>query len=177
MDNNIFERGQKNVFKNTEDSTKYEGAIPEMDKFMKFRGGIWEKDDGTPNLPWIEKMRKELKDKITIVKEFYIIEIGLISKIKKRKKWAVPGVDGIHMFRPAQKTLKKEFEQMRDINRLIPIWWLLGGTVPIPKSKDLSDEKNYHPITCLSTSYKPFTGLVGTFMRNHKTENNIQDEG
>ena len=79
-------------------------------------------------------------------------------------------------FRLAQKALKKALEQIRDVNRLIPTWWRLG-TVLIPKSKDLSDEKNYRPITCLDTSYKLLTGLVGKFMKNHATENNIWDEG
>ena len=46
-----------------------------------------------------------------------------------------------------------------------------------PKSEDLTDEKNYRPITCLNTSYKLLTGLVGKFMRNHAIENNIWDEG
>ena len=45
IDNNIFERDQKNLFKRIEDSTVYEGAMPEMDKFVKFWVGIWEKDD------------------------------------------------------------------------------------------------------------------------------------
>ena len=53
----------------------------------------------------------------------------------------------------------------------------VGRTVLIPKSKDLSDEKTYRPITCLNTSYKLLTGLVGKFMKNHAIENNIWDEG
>ena len=42
---------------------------------------------------------------------------------------------------------------------------------------DLPDEKNYRPIICLNTSYKLPTGLFGTYMREHMTENNIWDEG
>ena len=68
MDNNIFERDQKNFFKEIEDSTEYEGAMPKMNMFVKFLRGIWEKDDRTPNMPWIEKIREELKEKITSVK-------------------------------------------------------------------------------------------------------------
>ena len=45
------------------------------------------------------------------------------------------------------------------------------------KVKRPGDEKNYHPITCLNTSYKLLTGLVGKFMKNHAIENNIWDEG
>ena len=38
MDNNIFERDQKNFFTRIEGSTEYEGAMPEMDKFVKISG-------------------------------------------------------------------------------------------------------------------------------------------
>ena len=44
------------------------------------------------------------------------------------------------------------------------------------KSKDLSDDKNYRPITCLNISHKLLTGLVGKFLRNHTVENKIWDE-
>ena len=86
MDNNIFERDHKNLFKRIEDSTEYEGAMPEMNKLVKFWVGIWENDDRTPNIPWMEKIRAELKEKITSVKEFEIRENGLVSEIKKKKK-------------------------------------------------------------------------------------------
>ena len=85
----------------------------------------------------MEKIRAEMKEKIASLKEFGITENGLISEIKKRKNWAAPGADGIQnfwwkRFGPAQKALKKAFEQIRDDNRLILTWWLLGTTVLIP---------------------------------------------
>ena len=63
-----------------------------MDKFVKFWVGIWEKDDRTPNMPWMEKIQEKLKEKITSVKEFEITENGLISEIEKKKKLDSPGV-------------------------------------------------------------------------------------
>ena len=56
MDNNIFERDQKNFFKRIEDSMEYEGTMPEIHKFVKFWGGIWERDDRTPNMSWMEEI-------------------------------------------------------------------------------------------------------------------------
>ena len=50
--------------------------MPEMDKFVKFWVGIWEKDDRTPNMPWMEKIQEKLKEKITSVKEFEITDNG-----------------------------------------------------------------------------------------------------
>ena len=98
LDNNVFERDQKNVFKRIEDCTEYKGAMPEMDKVVKFWGGIWENDDRTPSMPWMEKIKEVLKEKITSVKEFDIKKNGLISEIKKKINWATPGVDGIQNF-------------------------------------------------------------------------------
>ena len=67
----------------------------------------------------MEKVRDELKEKITSVKESEITGNGLISEIEKRKNWTAPGVDGIRnfwwkRFRPEQKALQKVFDQIRD---------------------------------------------------------------
>ena len=43
--------------------------------------------------------------------------------------------------------------------------------------KDLSDEKNYRPITCLNTWYKILTGLFVEYMREHTLVSKIWDEG
>ena len=40
MDNNIVESDQNNFFKRIEDSMEYEGAMPEMENFVKFWKGI-----------------------------------------------------------------------------------------------------------------------------------------
>ena len=72
--------------------------------------------------------------------------------------------------------MKREFEEVKDSNDLIPVWWPSGRTLLLPKTKDLIDEKNYRPIMCLNTSYKLLTGLVGKYMREHTMENDIWDE-
>ena len=56
---------------------------------------------------------------------------------------------------------------------MIPEWWLSGKTVLLPKTKNLSDEKNYCPITCLTTSYKILMGLVVKYMTEHTAVNEI----
>ena len=48
MDNANFEKDQKNFFKKVEGGTKHVGQILEMEKFVKFLGDIWGKDDRTP---------------------------------------------------------------------------------------------------------------------------------
>ena len=56
-------------------------------------------------------------------------------------------------------------------------WWTTGRTVLLAKPKDLSDEKNYRPITYLNTSYKILTGLIAKYMYEHTLVNKIWDEG
>ena len=43
-----------------------------MEKFVKMWGDIWEKDDRTPEMSWIESVSEQLRDKITNVKELNI---------------------------------------------------------------------------------------------------------
>ena len=71
-------------------SVEHVGQIHEMEKFVKFWGDIWEKDDRTREMPWTESVSKQLKDKITNVKEFNITEETLVKETKKRK-------NGLHL--------------------------------------------------------------------------------
>ena len=79
--------------------------------------------------------------------------------------------------KPTRRELKGVFEHAKDNNDLMPVWWPSGRTALLPKTKDLTDEKNYRLIMCLNTSYKLLTGLVGKYMREHTMENNIWDKG
>ena len=54
-------------------------------------------------------------------------------------------------------------------------WVTHGRTVLLPKLEDLSDEKEYRPITCLNSCYKIFTGNVGSYMKEHAERNSIWD--
>ena len=128
MDNANFERDQKNFFKKVEGETEHVGQIQEMEKFLKFWGDICEKDDRAPEMPWIESVSDHLRDKITNVKELNIIEKTFEKETKKRKNWTAPGLDDIQNFwwkrlKPARRQLKRAFEQVKDNNKLIPVWW------------------------------------------------------
>ena len=147
---------------------------------MEFWGGIWERDDKTPNMPWMKKVQEDLNGKITQVREFSITEKELTIEIKKRKNWTAPGIDGIQnfwwkKFTSTHKVLARVLNKLKHRNNLIPKWWPSGKTVLLPKSKDVTDEKNFRPITCLNTSYKFLTGLIAKYMKNHTIENDIWD--
>ena len=57
----------------------------------------------------------------------------------------------------------------------IPEWLTQGHTLLLPKTEELSNEKNYCPITCLNTCYKIFTGMIGNYMKDHAERNDIWD--
>ena len=181
-DNIMFQKDQKSFFRTLEKVEKHEGEMPEMEKFVEFWGGIWEQNEPTPNMPWMEEVKAELNKKANIVSEFGITEEKLTKETSKRKNWTAPGVDGIQNFRwkkfiPTQKALAKVFTMLYEDTAMIPEWWPSGRTVLLPKTKNLCDEKNYRPITCLNTSYKILTGLVAKHTTEHAVVNEIWDEG
>ena len=182
QDNLMFQRDQKSFFRSLEAEEKKEGELPTMEKFVEFWGGIWEQSERTPNMPWMDEVRRELNEKAILISEFNITDESVRKEAVKRKNWTAPGIDGIQnywwkRFEPAQKALKKAFVEMYGETARIPEWWPSGRTVLLPKTKNLSDEKNYRPITCLNTSYKILTGLIAKYMREHTMVNEIWDEG
>ena len=135
-----------------------------------------------PNMPWMEEIRRQLNEKVNQVNEFDITFEKVKKEVAKRKVWTAPGIDVIKNYwwkklEPAQKALTRAFTKIKEDNTNIPTWWPTGRTVLLPKTKNLEDEKNYCPITCLNTSYKIMTGVVAKYMREHTMENAIWDEG
>ena len=96
------------------------------------------------------------------------------------KNWSAPGIDGIQnfwwkKFQGVWKALVRSFNEWIEQPDRIPEWVTHGRTVLLPKLEDLSDEKEYRPITCLNTCYKIFTGNVGSYMKEHAERNSIWD--
>ena len=38
--------------------------MPGMEAFIKFWGGIWGREKRTSNMPWMEKIRRQLNEKV-----------------------------------------------------------------------------------------------------------------
>ena len=55
QDNIMFQRNQKGFFRTLEEEEANEGEMTEMEKFVEFWGGIWEREENTPNMPWMER--------------------------------------------------------------------------------------------------------------------------
>ena len=69
-----------------------EGKMPEIEKFVEYLGGIWEK---TSNMPWMEEAKRLLGEKITVINEFNIDTEQLTKEINKRKSWIAPGINEV----------------------------------------------------------------------------------
>ena len=178
----MFKQDQKGFFRTLEEEKAHEGQIPKMEKFVEFWGGIWEREERTPNMPWMEEIRKQLNEKVNQVNEFNIAFEKVKKEVAKRKEWTATGIDSIQNYwwkklEPTQKALTRPFTKIKDDNTNIPTWWPTGRTVELPKTKNLEDEKNYRPTTCLNMSNKIMTGVVAKYMREHTMENEIWDGG
>ena len=94
----MFQRDQKGFFRTLEGEEAHEGEIPEMEKFVEFWGGIWEREERTPSMPWMEEIRRQLNEKVNQVNEFNITFEKGKKEVAKRKGWAAPGIDEIQNY-------------------------------------------------------------------------------
>ncbi|KAF4531352.1 hypothetical protein B566_EDAN017258 [Ephemera danica] len=98
------------------------------------------------------------------------------ASIKKTKNWTAPGIDGIHnfwwkYFKSTHDVLATRFNEALVEPSIIPKWFTLGITYMKAKSGELSNPKNYRPITCLPTLYKIFTSICAVKISAHLTVN------
>ena len=133
-------------------------------------------------LPWMKEIRRQLNENVNQVKKFNITFEKVKKEVAKRKGWTAPGIGGIQNYwliklEPTQKALTRAFTKIKEDNTNVPTWLPTGGTMLLPKTKNLEDEKNYQPITCLNMSYKIMSRVVAKYMREHTIENVIWDEG
>ena len=130
--------------------------MPEMEKFVEFWVGIWERVQRTPYMPWMEEIRRQLNEMVSQINESNITLEKVKKEVAKRNGWTAPDIDGIQNYwwkklEPSQKALTRAFTKTKEDNMNMPTWWPAGRTVPLLKTKSLEDEKDYRPIMCLNT--------------------------
>ena len=126
----------------------------------------------------MEQVKAELSKTAKFVSEIAITDENMKREFAKRKNWTAPAIDGIQnfwwkKFEPPQKALRKALTDLYMDTAMIPEWWPSGRAVLLSKTKNLSNEKNYHSNTCLNTSEKILMGLVIKYMREHTAMNEI----
>ena len=131
----MFQQDQRGFFRRLESEEAHEGEMPEMEKFVEFWGGIWERErererereERTPYMPWMEEIRRKLNEKVSQVKKFNITFEKVKKEVAKRKGWTASSIDGIQNYwwkklGPAQKALTRAFTKIKEDNSNIPIW-------------------------------------------------------
>ena len=88
----------------------HEGEMPEMEKFVEFWGGIWEREERTPNMQWMEEIRRQLHEKADQVNGFNIT----FEKVKKEKM-----MDSIWHRRNTRLLVEKARTSPKTINKSI----------------------------------------------------------
>ena len=81
----------------------------------------------------------------------------------------------VEKLRGSWKAVATCFKRWIEQPDAIPEWMTEGRTVLLPKSEDLSSERNYCLITCLNICYKLFTGMIANYMKDHVDRNCIWD--
>ena len=81
------------------------------------------------------------------------------------RNFSAPGPDHINNFwfkklASTHHHLARIFTSFLNGDQPVPAWLVEGRTVLLPKKGDLSDPKNYRPITCLNTCYKLLTSIM-----------------
>ena len=100
--------------------------------------------------------------------------------VKKHRNCSAPRIDRIQKFwwkkfRGTWSAILRCFNQWLEHPNEIPDWLTQVRTVLLQKTVDLSNERNYRPITCLNTCYKIFKDMIGNYMKEHAKRNNTWD--
>lgn len=151
---------------------------PTVDLVEDFWRGIYEQTTplnvNTPALTQFEAFCRRTPHNEILPQPINIEEVH--SALEGSKNFAAPGPDGINnfwwkKFPSSHRHLARVFNSWLNGEQPIPAWFVEGRTVLIPKTGDLSDPKNYRPITCLNSCYKLFTRIL--YARIAKTVNPV----
>lgn len=139
-------------------------TVPEVERFWK---DIYETtkpfNEGTPAIAHF----KEFCDRhlAGVDRPISVTESDVKKAFSGKKNFTAPGMDAVNnfwwkKFTSTHKHLARIFTSFLSGKEPIPSWLTEGLTVLIPKKGDLSNPKNYRPITCLNTVYKAFTSIL-----------------
>ena len=125
-----------------------------------------------------EWIRREEKRKIRNMDWRPIQIVETTSYLSKAHNWKSPGNDYIQnywlkAFPVTRRHIAKNFNAIIEEAEKAPDWMTTGIPYLIPKSGDSKEARNYRPITCLTTMYKPLTGIIAKRISTHLEEQNL----
>ena len=175
--NKTFKTSEK-LFYRQLNPLNVDDARPPMDSSERFWKQLWSiPRDCNLEEPWVEDYSKTIKEKMNSPMLSYITSDCLKKTINKSKSTTAPGPDQIQnrylkMFPCVHPHLLNCFNSLLDTGN-VPPWFCKGRTILLPKKGDLTDPKNYRPITCLNTMYKLFTGCLTNLVSTYCSANDI----
>ncbi|XP_030752876.1 uncharacterized protein LOC115879951 [Sitophilus oryzae] len=175
--NQLFKTDQKRFYKSLENSNTGKQNLPDKEATYGFWRDIW--DNSTKHngeAKWIKDTKKQMKT--PKMPEFQITTELVKKQARKSKNWSTPGPDEIHGY--WLKHLTKLHERLAgQFNTVLDDptdyqWLTLGKTFLIMKDPQKGAiPSNYRPITCLPTTFKVLTGILGEAIYAHLTTNNL----
>lgn len=177
--NNLFANNQRLFFRQIEtEDTKQQKEVPTEESTTAFWKDIWSQSvEHDTRARWIDTERQN-SSRCSTMPEVNISESDIIATFKKMKNWTAPGVDGIQnywwkTFTSCHKKFANLLQSALKNPQEIPSYFTKGLTHMIPKKGDLTQPKNYRPITCLPSAYKIMTSIIRQKIYSHIKSNNI----
>ena len=171
-------------YRKTKGTKQLKRKISNMEKHEEFWAGLWLDNTKTPSRKWMNTVAKKRAQKLRMCRNSQSPKRSC-TKHSRNERIGL-GIDGVQnlwwkkfrnlwwkKFRGTWSAILRCFNQSLELPDEIPDWLTHGRTVLLPKTEDLSNERNYRPITCLNTCYKVFTGMIGNYMKEHAERNNI----
>lgn len=162
-ENNVFRTNPSQLFKKSQTPKHESPSVEEVEAFWK---ALYEQESVLQDTPVLGRFERYCNRLITEESELAeITSTDIRQRLATSKNFTAPGPDGINSFwwksfPSIHEHIARIFNEFLLGNKPIPSWLVEGRTVLIPKTGDLSNPKNYRPITCLNTLYKIFTGVL-----------------
>ena len=160
------------MYSNLRGDKSTEQPEPPKEETEIFWKNIWEKQKKhNETASWLKDLEIQNKN-ITQQAAQQIKEKDVKDRVRKMKSWRAPGLDKVHAF--WLKKFTSLHKRMADqMNQMLqsgshPAWLTQGRTALLIKDRSQGNiPKNYRPITCLSTTWKLFSGILAHNIQNH----------
>jgi hypothetical protein len=172
--NKLFEENQKKFYASLKSKEEHSAKIDE-EKMVNFWRTLWSKTEPiNKNCSWMETVTahyRNLREQEPVMITVKDIQI----RVRKLLNWKAPGKDGIHNYWLKRLSnlhvmLSKIMNSMINEGDNETFEWLLrGNTTLIPKTSNNVEfnPNNYRPITCLSSMWKLFSGIISEKIYDH----------
>ena len=147
---------------------------------LRFHWGrkIWGNADKYKGRPsWLDEVEKTYRN-VSQQEWTPLIKNDISTQLAKAMNWKAPGHDCLPNFwlksiATTHHYLAKAMNNCIEFPEQMPEWLVKGKTTLLPKSDKTSDASQYRPITCLTTTWKCLTGILGDKIAKFMEANNM----